>query len=268
MRHFYSFAKLISQSIFCRQFAIVLTLVFAAFNSSANQIRNITVLAEPNMAQALAKIARVYSQKNAVIVSISFDSATNLIEEITDGEPADIFISANQKWTNLLRQQGLIDIYSINHIANDYLVLARSKKHENSSDLFKEQIQFDKAIATIGAENLDLIIDSKETSLGNYSADILRFFQIGNVKIHKKLSEDKSSIEDYLNNNKNSYGILFASQAVNNNLQILSKEKDQIVFYQALVIAGDNMEIAREFVKFLKTDQVKKIFQESGFVFE
>ena len=33
-----------------------------------------------------------------------------------------------------------------------------------------------------------------------------------------------------------------------------------------LVIAGDNMEVAREFLKFLKNPQAQKIFKESNFV--
>ena len=38
------------------------------------------------------------------------------------------------------------------------------------------------------------------------------------------------------------------------------------IFYQALVIAGNNMEVAREFLKFLKTPQSKEILKENGFI--
>ena len=41
--------------------------------------------------------------------------------------------------------------------------------------------------------------------------------------------------------------------------------KNGNIFYQALVIAGDNMEVAREFLKFLKSDVAKTILKEIGF---
>ena len=49
------------------------------------------------------------------------------------------------------------------------------------------------------------------------------------------------------------------------NIGYVARLKNNEVFYQALVIAGDNMETAREFVKFLKSDVAKAIFQDSGF---
>jgi ABC-type molybdate transport system substrate-binding protein len=49
-------------------------------------------------------------------------------------------------------------------------------------------------------------------------------------------------------------------------LLILATKKNLNIFYQALVIAGDNMEVAREFLKFLKSAEAKKILEQSGFI--
>jgi ABC-type molybdate transport system substrate-binding protein len=88
-----------------------------------------------------------------------------------------------------------------------------------------------------------------------------------NIKIFKKIYEDRTSISNLLINNHNSYTILLGSQIKNHDeFLVLSDLKNQHIFYQALVIAGDNMETAREFLKFLKTKQAKDIFAENGFM--
>ena len=62
-------------------------------NSFSATSRNLTIFAEPNMALALTKIARLYSQHSNSIVSVNFNSSYELMSDITAGEPADIFIS-------------------------------------------------------------------------------------------------------------------------------------------------------------------------------
>jgi ABC-type molybdate transport system substrate-binding protein len=42
-------------------------------------------------------------------------------------------------------------------------------------------------------------------------------------------------------------------------------KEDLLMHYQAFIIAGNNMDIAREFLKFLKSNKAKKIFLDSGF---
>ena len=248
------------------------TLVFFLFAtpSYANQIKSLTILAEPNLVPALTKISRTYSQKNAVIVSVGFASAADLINEIDAGEPADVFISAHQDWLSNLKQKGLIDIYNVNHIASDDLVLVTSRDNLSApSYLLEKNPDFEEALQILNHNHLNLIVDNEESSLGKYSHGMIEALQLHDIKIFKKLSEDKSSIVKLLQDNSDSYAILLSSQVNNhNNLRVLSRKKSQHIFYQALVIAGDNMDIAREFLKFLKTTQAKAIFKENGFIIE
>ncbi|MBM3579327.1 MAG: ABC transporter substrate-binding protein [Alphaproteobacteria bacterium] len=50
------------------------------------------------------------------------------------------------------------------------------------------------------------------------------------------------------------------------NIGYIARNNKDNTYYQALVIAGDNMDLAREFLKFLKSDAAKAIFKESGFL--
>jgi len=254
--------------IFC--FLAITCFTLYSFKASSAQIKNLTVLAEPNLVTALTKISRIYSQKNAAIVSVGFSSAASLISDIDSGEPADIFISAHQDWVSDLKQKGLVDIYNVDHIASDELVLVTSSDNLSTPEyLGKKNTDFEEALKVLDANHLNLIIDNEESSLGKYSNAAVLALQLQNIKIFTKLSEDKSLITNLLQDNIDSYTILLASQVNNRkNIKILAQKKTQPIFYQALVIAGDNMDVAREFLKFLKTPQAKAIFRENGFVVE
>ncbi len=251
-----------------------LTAWIALFSSSQSlasfangSIKNLTILAEPNMVAPLTKIARLYSQKNSVVVSVSFGSAHDLIGEIDSGEPADIFISGHRNWINSLRQKGLIDIYSITHIANDNLVLATSSENLNiAASLLEKKMTLSKALEIIDHGHSVLILDNENTSLGQYSHNLLNNSNFSNLKLVEKLSEDKNSVLNLLTTNTDNYAILLSSQVNDRRgFKLLSNPKDMTIFYQALVIAGDNMEAAREFAKFLHSVPAKIIFRENGF---
>lgn len=248
-------------------FVFVLTLC-ASQNSFAAQSRNLTIFAEPNMALALTKIARLYSQKYNTITSVNFGSSADLLNEVDSGEPADVFISAHHGWIESLRQKGLIDIYNIGYIANDELVIITSKSNPNPlTELMTEKLSLEDVLKILNRNKATLILDNESNSSGKLSNDFIKKLDINDLKLFKKLNEDKSSFLNIVKNNSENYALLLSSQIKNkSDFNILATKKDENIFYQALVIAGDNMEIAREFIKFLKSDIAKAALRESGFV--
>ena len=256
--------KLLNFLIFCIFFSSIST------KSFGSQSRNLTVFSEPNMSIALSKIARIFSQKNNVIVSINFSSSFDLINEIDLGAPANVFVSAHPQIIENLRQKGVVDVYNIAYIANDELVLSTSKLNNRFPlKLLKKNITLEEALTVLDENKLNLIVDHEGVSSGIYSKKIIQNLSLGNLKIFNKLPEDQSSLIRDIEDNKDTYGLLFRSQLQNNNnLRILATQKDKNIFYQAFVIAGDRMDVAREFLNFLKTSNSKDILRNSGFIVE
>ena len=60
--------------------------------------------------------------------------------------------------------------------------------------------------------------------------------------------------------------MLYSEVYDNDQFLIIAKTQRIAVFYQALVIAGENMENARQFSNFLKSDRSQTILQKNGFV--
>jgi len=247
----------------------VILLIFTQ-NSWAMNSRNITILAEPNMVLALTKIARLYSQQSNVITSLNFASSANLIEEIDLGEPADVFISAHVPSVDILRQKGLVDVYNIGYIARDEIVIATSKDNPDLlASMIAKDIAFNDAIKKLNENKATLVLDDQSTALGRFSFDVISPLASHELKLLIRDDNEKSSILKIAKSNDQYYTILLRSQVLkDDNLQILATKKDTNIFYQALVIAGDNMEVAREFLKFLKSPKAKEILIDCGFLVE
>ena len=92
---------------------------------------------------SLTKIARLYSQKNNITTAINFGSSAQLANNIEEGEPADVFISAHHIIVDSLKQKGLIDFYNNSNIVSDRLVIATSIDNPNLKD-FNKSLDFNK----------------------------------------------------------------------------------------------------------------------------
>ena len=90
---------------------ILIILLLISTSAQASQSRTLTIFAESNVALPLTKIARQFSRAANVIVSINFTSADNLIYNIDNGEPADIFISGHNTWIEKLHQKAESFLY-------------------------------------------------------------------------------------------------------------------------------------------------------------
>lgn len=251
-----------------KKIAILFSLaLFFAPNSFANQSRNLTVFAEPNLALPLTKIARQYSRIANVIVSLNFTSASSLISNIDSGEPVDLFISAHSDWIEMLHQKGVVDIYNLGYIAQDEILLVAQKDNQNIPQEFSEKNMLAGEIMNILNQNkINIIIDEANNSSGFFARKFLSEFKTDDIRIFSRLTEDKIPLLKTINNDKNSYSIILKSQinSKKDDFKILAKA-DKKIFYQALVIAGDNMEVAREFLKFLKGDYSKNYLRSYGF---
>lgn len=241
-------------------------LFFGSSISYAAPSRNLTIFAEPNLSIALTKIARAYSQKANVIISLNFGSSSNLINSIDSGEPVDIFISAHKGWIDSLHQKGVVDVYNVGYIAQDSLVLVALKSNQNlPTQLTETKLSLPESLTILDENRATIILDDEGNSSGFFAKNFLDRIPFSNMKIFSKISEDKTPFLTIIRSDPENYSLLLESQIKNKkDFQIIAVGADKNIFYQALVIAGDNMEVAREFLKFLKSEQAKTILKSSG----
>src|SRR5688572_806684 len=71
----------------------------------------ITVFAAASTVDVMNEAARLYRENNSggAEVKCSFDSSSTLAKQIMAGAPADVFISADEKWMDEVEKAGAID---------------------------------------------------------------------------------------------------------------------------------------------------------------
>lgn len=257
--------RIIHKAVLCFVISLKLSLGFAGVSQAAT--KNLTIFAEPNLIPALTEISRLYSGNTSSIISVEYGSSVDMLYRIEDGESSDIFISSHRNWQDELKMKGLIDIYNINHFADDQLVIATSAKNKKlPGEFLADAVTFDLALSVLNKNRLDLIIDHAATSLGLHSKSAVDLQKYNRIRVFEKLPEDISTAEDIINKNPNIYSLMLNSQVHNNkNFKVIAKTKRIAVFYQTLVIAGENMENARQFSNFLMSKKAKNILKNNGF---
>jgi len=263
--------KLLSPNIFTTKNSNIIDLLFAFLlflvpnYSWAINTRNINVYADPNLSSAIIKIARDFSQKNNATITVNLDSSIDFLNNLDEEAKFDVFISANSFIIDTLKQRGLIDVYNIFYVTSDKLVLVCKKDAMIPINMMQKDISLIDALKIVDDYRLNLIVNHSNTSEGFYSKKILDSIEFKNLKIFEKIPEDRSLLIHDIEDNSDSYGLIFASKLVKNNtLRIIASDQERS--YQAMAIVSSNMDLAREFLKFLKTENAKKIFTDSGFI--
>ena len=87
----------------------------------------ITVFAAASLTNAMQDIAAEYKKEKNVEVVSSFASSSTLARQIEAGAPADLFISADQKWMDYAVQKKSIDTASRTTLLGNSLVVVAPK---------------------------------------------------------------------------------------------------------------------------------------------
>lgn len=238
-------------------------LLLISTNAFCMPQKSLTIFAEPNLMMPITKLARIYSKRSNVVVSVNFKSSQELLNNIDQGDPADLFITAHKESIATIKQKGLADYYNIAFFARDKIVLISTNK---TNDLgTNEASDFDKYLRNLDDIGATIITDSSGSSSGSNVIKYLDNINLKNLKVFNKIAEDESSVKKLIKSDDRQFGLVFKSQIIDDpEFKILAESKKNDIFYQALVVLGYNMENARQFLKFLKSKTAKNILQESG----
>ena len=106
-----------------RYLASFIVLPVILFASLAVRADTITVFAAASLTNAMTAAARSYEDQTGDHIQMSFASSSTLARQIAAGAPADIFISANQKWMDWLSDQDMIAPGTRHDVVANSLVL-------------------------------------------------------------------------------------------------------------------------------------------------
>jgi molybdate transport system substrate-binding protein len=83
----------------------------------------LTVYAAASLQDALGAVGTEYTKSTGVRVKFSFAASSLLARQIEAGAPADVYVSADPRWTDYLARRGAVAASSVQRVAGNRLVL-------------------------------------------------------------------------------------------------------------------------------------------------
>jgi molybdenum ABC transporter, periplasmic molybdate-binding protein len=232
---------------------LIFALTTLIFTFTAQALEKVTVFAAASLTNAMQDIASEYKvdHKNVEVI-FSFASSSVLAKQIHQGAPADIFMSADQKW---MTKEDLLK--------NALVLIAPAQSKLDKVDInmntnWNEILPKGERIAIGDPDHVPAGLYAKEslTHLGVFDKLSPQFAPASNVRDALMLVE----------RNEAALGIVYSTDAkVSDKVKIVGifpAETFTSIEYPITLLKPE----ANDFYQYLKSPQAKMIFEKYGFV--
>jgi len=240
----------------------------ASLNKAYSEDKHsLTILAPQNMSYALTEIIREYSKTNNTPLTGSFNLISNLVDDILEGESADIIITDHSDWITSLKQKGLISVTSISNLVEDKLVLVANKDFYTLNNNVFVGLADEQDKKDFYQKFTIFIPNWTHDMAGVYTHEALKnlpylFNSYNNIIEVEDTIEELSQINDALAIAR--YTESYDNVAINI-IETIDTKLHQRFIYQIAAIAGENMEQAEKFITYIKSDSALNILKKYGF---
>ncbi|MEE4015321.1 molybdate ABC transporter substrate-binding protein [Roseibium sp. FZY0029] len=242
--------------------AVLVGLAVAPTVAAADQI---TVFAAASLADALNEIEQRFEAATGHDLVISLAGSSALARQIQQGAPADIFISANPDWMDVLEKDGLLKPDSRFDLLNNALVLiahGREAQPLDMTDLDLAGLLGDNrlAMALVDAVPAGIYGKAALQNLGLWDAAEPRIAQSDNVRSALALVATGEA----------PYGIVYATDAVaEDNVTVVGTfpaDSHPPIVYPVADLANRDGSAEAEFLTYLQGPEAREAFERQGFV--
>ena len=248
---------------------LMLILVFNGFYFSQNNAtyaENILIFAASSLTLPLQKITNTYHKKSTDRVRISFAASSNLAQQISRGAPADIFISANQKWINFLTKKNSVIARSKRKILSNNLVIISPIDH----NLVIKHLNIT-SIKNILKEGRLGIGDPDHVPLGIYSKQALTHLHLWQlVKNSLARLSNARAVLTFVERGETKTGIVYQSDThLNKKVKIIFKISETThnpIYYWAALTRSISHNASNQFFNTLFNQNSKDVFKYHGFL--
>jgi len=225
----------------------------------------LTVFSAVSTTNAMNEVVAAY-KKNVGKIRVSFGATSTLAKQIENGAPADIFLSADNKWMDRLQKKKLIiDSTRVPVLANS-LALVAPKDSDFDIKISKGM----KLVEALKGKRL-AVGDTDHTAVGLYFKDSAKF--LGIWKSVEPTLAKANSVRAGLamvERGEVGAGVVFkTSGLVSKKVKILGvfpqESHGPITYPIAQIITSKNPAVEK-FYAFLKTKEAKAAFSKYGFI--
>ena len=244
---------------------ILLTIALTSALSSSHLLaaEKLRVYAASSMTNAVNLLIEEFEKEHSVDIVPVYASTSSLVRQIERGAPADIFISANEKWMTHLVDRQLVSSDNVTNLCENELVLISPKETPISLDLSNgdqwTKLLTNERLAVGNTMSVPAGIYAKEAleTLGVWDDVKTRLAPSNNVRMALALVERSEA----------KLGIVYKTDA------LLSKEVNLVSTFPSNlhtpirypVAKLSDKVVAEEFYTFLNSEKAKDTLNSFGF---
>lgn len=257
MKRFLTFVALIVVT------AIILSggaIFFKQPSVEAQSNSKLLVSAAASLKDSLQEIKPLYQKKQQAI-NYNFAASGALQQQIENGAPVDVFISAAEKQMNALESKGLILTDTRRNLLTNRLVLIVPNNSSNIT--FKQLTEPQVKRIAIG--------EPRSVPAGQYAQEVFTKLNIlDQVKPKLVLGNNVRQVLAFVESGNADAGVVYLTDAkTSKQVKVAATAAEELhspIVYPIAVLEGSkNIPAAKEYVQFLSSSQATRVFEKYGF---
>lgn len=248
--------------MFMSIFVLISLLISGCANSTTETIE-MNISAAVSLTDALEEIKTIYEKDHNVKLTYILGGSGKLAQQIQQGAPVDVFLSANQDWMDMLEKENLLINETRADITGNKIVLITGTDSSISYD----------SIEDIKASELQQVAIGNPESVpaGQYSEQLLNNLDLwAELKDKIVFAQDVRQVLTYVETGNVDIGFVYESDAISStSVKILasadSSLHDSIIYPAAVLKDTKHEKEASNFVKFMASEKAQEILERHGF---
>lgn len=243
--------------------SIAICLINLASCTGNNKPVALTISAAASLKESLEEVQEIYTKDHEnIYLNYNLGASGALQQQIEQGAPVDIFISASSKQMDALQQKSLLITETRKNLIKNKIVLIAPKESTAISD-FKD----------LGSDRVKKVALGQPESvpIGKYAQEVLTFFKISDkVKPKAIFAKDVRQVLNYVERGETDAGIVYSTDAIGSGkVKIVAIAPDNshspVIYPVAVIKDSKNIPESKEFVEFLASEQAEAVFAKYGF---
>ena len=234
----------------------------ASSSGDSSEKVELNISAAASLQEAMVELEKEFKNINPDIkLTVNLGSSGSLMQQIQEGAPCDLFISAGAKQMDALVEDGTVEKDAVKTLLTNDLVLVAAKG---------EKVDSLDALKTDDVEKI-AIGDPESVPAGKYAKEVLDNTKLyDNVKDKLVLAKDVKEVLSWVQKGNADVGFVYLSDAtgVDDVDVVLTTDDDshsEIAYPVAVLKDSKQAKVAQQFEDFLLSDKAQNILEKHGF---
>jgi molybdate transport system substrate-binding protein len=236
---------------------------FASIGVLQAQQKDLTVSAAVSLKDALDEIGPLFTAQQGVALHFNLGASGTLQQQIVQGAPVDVYISASPDQMDALAKQDFLLAGTRQDLVRNSIVLVVPASATSSIADFKDLTGAQVKFVAIG--------EPQTVPAGKYAQEVLTHFGLyEQLKPKFVFGKDVRSVLTYVASGNADAGIVYSTDAKSSaQVKVVATAPEDshspVIYPVAVIKDSKNADAAKAFVAFLLSAKAQAIFQKYGF---